>query len=78
LYLDRWQSTPDVLQAGLAVNPHYVGWGVALVDLDNDGWQDVLQVNGHVTPNWSSRRSASGMSTRGWCIVISATESSKT
>ena len=39
-----------VLQAGLAVNPQYVGWGVTLGDLDNDGWQDVLQVNGHVYP----------------------------
>jgi hypothetical protein len=39
-----------VLAAGLAVNPQYVGWGVALVDLDNDGWQDIFQVNGHVYP----------------------------
>jgi hypothetical protein len=39
-----------VLAAGLAVNPEYVGWGVALVDLDNDGWQDIFQVNGHVYP----------------------------
>jgi hypothetical protein len=39
-----------VVKAGLAVNPQYVGWGVALVDLDNDGWQDVMQVNGHVYP----------------------------
>ena len=39
-----------VLSAGLAVNPQYVGWGVALVDLDNDGWQDIFQVNGHVYP----------------------------
>jgi hypothetical protein len=39
-----------VLPAGLAVNPQYVGWGVALADLDNDGWQDILQVNGHVYP----------------------------
>jgi hypothetical protein len=40
-----------VLSAGLAVNPQYVGWGVALVDLDNDGWQDIFQVNGHVYPD---------------------------
>ncbi len=39
-----------VVRAGLAVNPQYVGWGVGLVDLDNDGWQDVFQVNGHVYP----------------------------
>jgi hypothetical protein len=39
-----------VLVAGLAINPHFVGWGVALVDVDNDGWQDIFQVNGHVYP----------------------------
>ena len=39
-----------VVRAGLAVNPQQVGWGIALVDLDNDGWQDVFQVNGHVYP----------------------------
>ncbi len=40
-----------VLRAGLGVNPRFVGWGVAFVDLDNDGWQDVMQVNGHVYPS---------------------------
>lgn len=40
----------EVVKAGLAVNPQYVGWGIGLVDLDNDGWQDVFQVNGHVYP----------------------------
>ena len=38
------------VRAGLASNPKYVGWGVEFVDLDNDGWQDILQVNGHVYP----------------------------
>jgi hypothetical protein len=39
-----------VLKAGLAVNPQYVAWGAGLIDLDNDGLQDVFQVNGHVYP----------------------------
>ena len=38
------------VRAGLAANPKYVGWGVEFVDLDNDGWQDIFQVNGHVYP----------------------------
>lgn len=38
------------VRAGLASNPKYVGWGVEFVDLDNDGWQDIFQVNGHVYP----------------------------
>jgi hypothetical protein len=47
-----------VIQAGLGVNPQYVGWGVALVDLDNDGWQDLFQVNGHVYPELDARGGA--------------------
>ncbi len=39
-----------VVRAGVAVNPNFVGWGVEYVDLDNDGWQDIFQVNGHVYP----------------------------
>jgi hypothetical protein len=44
-----------VLRVGLAVNPQYVGWGIALVDLDNDGWPDIFQVNGHVYPELDSK-----------------------
>jgi hypothetical protein len=43
-----------VMRAGLAVNPQYVGWGVAFADLDNDGLSDILQVNGHVYPELDS------------------------
>ena len=39
-----------VVRAGLGINPQYVGWGVAFADLDNDGLEDILQVNGHVYP----------------------------
>jgi hypothetical protein len=28
----------------------YVGWGTAFFDYDNDGWLDLLAVNGHVYP----------------------------
>jgi hypothetical protein len=28
----------------------YVGWGTAFLDYDNDGWLDIIAVNGHVYP----------------------------
>ena len=45
----------SVLKARLGVNPQYVGWGIGLVDLDNDGWKDIFQVNGHVYPELDQR-----------------------
>jgi enediyne biosynthesis protein E4 len=48
-------SFSDVyLQAGLGFRTHQVGWGVAFLDLDNRGWQDIFMVNGHVYPNVDS------------------------
>ena len=38
------------LESGLARSSHsYVGWRVSFLDYDNDGNQDLLIVNGHVT-----------------------------
>ena len=36
--------------AGLSRNTRYVGWGCGFFDFDNDGWKDLLLVNGHVFP----------------------------
>jgi hypothetical protein len=36
------------LRAGLGVNRKYLGFGVDFFDFDNDGWADILVVNGHV------------------------------
>jgi hypothetical protein len=38
-------------QAGIAeVTIPFLGWGTGFLDYDNDGWKDLLAVNGHVYP----------------------------
>ncbi len=39
---------------GRATLPN-LGWGANFLDLDNDGWLDILAVNGHVYPEMGSR-----------------------
>jgi hypothetical protein len=36
--------------SGIGINNQYVAWGCGFVDFDNDGWTDIIQVNGHVYP----------------------------
>ena len=36
--------------SGLGINTRYLGWGVGFLDMDNDGWLDILISNGHVYP----------------------------
>jgi len=42
--------TDVTFASGVGINNQYVGWGCGFVDFDNDGWPDILQVNGHVYP----------------------------
>lgn len=42
--------TDLAIQAGLGVNTHFVGWGVAFLDIDHDGHEDLFMANGHVYP----------------------------
>lgn len=52
LYRNRGSGIFDdvTLDAGLGQNTRYVGWGAGFFDFDNDGWKDLLLVNGHVFP----------------------------
>jgi hypothetical protein len=50
-----WNFKEDSFAAGVALPTlKYVKWGTAFVDLDNDGWLDLILVDGHVYPQVDS------------------------
>ena len=57
LYRNNGDGTFDdvTYRAGLGLNTQYLGWGTMFVDFDNDGWPDLLLVNGHVYPEVDSQ-----------------------
>ncbi len=56
LYRNRGDGNFDevTLGAGMGENTRYVGWGTGFVDFNNDGWKDLLLVNGHAFPEVDS------------------------
>jgi hypothetical protein len=52
LYRNRGKGIFEdaTLGSGMAHNTRFVGWGCGFLDIDNDGWSDLLLVNGHVFP----------------------------
>ncbi len=56
-----WNFKEDSYEAGVALpSLPYVKWGDAFVDLDNDGWLDLILVDGHVYPQVDSLPSGAG------------------
>ena len=57
LYRNNGDGTFDdvTYPAGLGQNTQYLGWGTMFFDFDNDGWPDLLLVNGHVYPEVDSQ-----------------------
>jgi hypothetical protein len=52
LYMNLGDGSFDdrTYQAGLGINTRLLGWGVSFMDIDNDGWLDIMVANGHVYP----------------------------
>jgi hypothetical protein len=57
LYRNHGDGTFDdvTFPAGLGLHTQYLGWGTMFFDFDNDGWPDLLLVNGHVYPEVDSQ-----------------------
>jgi hypothetical protein len=57
LYHNHGDGTFDdvTFPAGLGLHTQYLGWGTMFFDFDNDGWPDLLLVNGHVYPEVDSQ-----------------------
>src|SRR5246500_2612540 len=57
LYRNNGDGTFDdvTFAAGLGLYTKYLGWGTMFLDVDNDGWPDLLLVNGHVYPEVDSQ-----------------------
>lgn len=52
LYRNLGKNTFDdvTFTSGIGLNTRFLGWGCGFFDPDNDGWLDILLVNGHVYP----------------------------
>lgn len=51
-------------QAGLGRVTRFLGWGANFLDIDNDGWPDIVLCNGHVYPEMAETATESGYKQR--------------
>jgi hypothetical protein len=57
----NWDFTDVSYKSGVALpSLPWVKWGTAFVDIDNDGWLDLIAVGGHVYPQVDSLPSGGG------------------
>ena len=50
--------------SGIGLNTRWLGWGCGFIDIDNNGWRDILLVNGHVYPEVVRLNNESGYAQR--------------
>jgi hypothetical protein len=48
--LGEWFFEDSTYSAGLGLRTNIVGWGVAFLDFDQDGWKEIFMANGHIYP----------------------------
>ena len=62
----------------IGLNRNWVGWGAGFADFDNDGWPDILLVNGHVFPELDTAKVPFRSASRACCTETSTASGSKT
>ncbi|HZQ25398.1 MAG TPA: CRTAC1 family protein [Terriglobales bacterium] len=66
LYHNRgnWNFEDATFTGGLGAHTQFLGWGCGFIDMDNDGWPDILICNGHVYPEVEQLKTESGYAQR--------------
>jgi hypothetical protein len=66
LYRNLGKMTFDdvTFTSGIGVNTRFLGWGCSFFDSDNNGWLDILLVNGHVYPEVEKLKTDAGYAQR--------------
>jgi hypothetical protein len=66
LYRNLGKNTFDdvTFATGIGLNTRWLGWGCGFFDPDNDGWLDILLVNGHVYPEVTKLTTEAGYAQR--------------
>ena len=60
--LGGWFFDDATYTAGLGLHTKIVGWGVELVDFDQDGWKDIFMANGHIYPELAGSKAGESYS----------------
>jgi hypothetical protein len=59
-----WNFEDTTFTAGLGMHTQYLGWGCGFLDMENDGWPDILLCNGHVYPEVEQLKTEAGYAQR--------------